>query len=819
MNKQLSLTALCISAISLISTATTVEYQGTSYELSSNTLLLSEKPCDSPYAFTDPIKAFEAVNTASAGTVTLLVEPSVYWLDDPDDPTIRRNASNTNSAPFAFEIECDTLNIYGLSSNPEDVVFAVNRGQTQGALGNYTMFQFSGHSLRTENITFGNYCNVDLIYPRDPSKNRPKRRDAIVQAQLGICRNTDRLLAQNCRFISRLNLCPFVGARRSLYKDCYFECTDDALSGSGVYLDCSFTFHSGKPFYSTASTGAIFLNCDIHSLTDGTQYFTKIPGQMTVIDCRFTSDNNLQLQWTRDASDIRCYQSNNTLNGQPVTIDADRSSLWMDISDSPMLDAFKIKADGDWLYNTSNLLGGDDQWDPLGVADKVKEAQERDEKRYLNLPVTLRLSTDKRSLSPKSDTVVVKHSARLWGDYDTPDFTADCQWNAPNTLLLESNGGKGIKAISNNRFPQTVDASVSATTPYGLTGAALLNIDPFLLEAPKVKVSPSITSSRNELTLSYLLDREDDSDDDSYIIWYRSTRSDLADSVAVYHGRGVAAHRYPLSVADKGYYLSATVFPKYGDTYMGEPIVCQTEKQIQKVSPKDQKQLSTTFAEIPLRHTQPGLKGFWHFDVFKPIDTRRHDWTPSEDIGWYYGRGADAATGIGLVQTTKGARFSYTPALESYKGMDLSIVAEPSKRPGQGFGSATGQYMDICINFNPVALTGYALRIERKPDYDKAVTFTLVKYEDGIVTPLSESVPTSCYRTPCHINVAMKGSQLTASAYTEAPSVSNPAKGVLPSVELAAEVTPCQGTSIAVQHTGSAGASATLLRDLKVVWE
>ena len=120
------------------------------------------------------------------------------------------------------------------------------------------MLHFIGKSLHTENMTFGNYCNVDLIYPKDPSLNRPKRRDAIVQAQLGICDGTDRVFARNCRFISRLNLCPMVGGRRSLYKDCYFECTDDALTGSAVYLDCKFTFHSGKPFYTTASSGSSF---------------------------------------------------------------------------------------------------------------------------------------------------------------------------------------------------------------------------------------------------------------------------------------------------------------------------------------------------------------------------------------------------------------------------------------------------------------------------------------------------------------------------------------------------------------------------------
>ena len=62
-----------------------------------------------------------------------------------------------------------------------------NRGQTQGAVGNFTMFHFSGDNISILNITLGNYCNVDLTYPLNPKLNRKKRNDAIVQAQLAIC--------------------------------------------------------------------------------------------------------------------------------------------------------------------------------------------------------------------------------------------------------------------------------------------------------------------------------------------------------------------------------------------------------------------------------------------------------------------------------------------------------------------------------------------------------------------------------------------------------------------------------------------------------
>ena len=410
----------------------------TDHRLGPDTLLLTSDPTatSSPYTFNDPAKAFEAINKSGITNIALLVEPGVYWLDDPDDPAVRRNPQDSGAIPYAVEVNCDTLSVIGLSDSPEEIVFAVNRGQTQGALGNFTMFHFKGRSLRTENITFGNYCNVDLVYPRDPKQNRPKRREAIVQAQLGICESTDRLFARNCSFISRLNLCPFVGARRSLYKDCYFECTDDALSGSAVYLDCRFTFFSGKPFYSTASTGAIFLNCDIHTKVNGTQYLTKVPGMVTMIDTRWTAENPVTLRWTRDASSQRCYQSNVNLNGSPVTIDSDRPALSTNISNSPLLRAYKLTTANRTLYNTPNLLGGTDGWDPLGVLPELKELESELTAQLTGLPVVLKLNTSAKNLSAQNDSLHLNPTLRLWGDYPADAEVSALRWNAPTTLRL-----------------------------------------------------------------------------------------------------------------------------------------------------------------------------------------------------------------------------------------------------------------------------------------------------------------------------------------------------------------------------------------------
>lgn len=821
----LLLSGLCVSAedFKVSADCSSVSFKGEQYALSPTTLLLTAgKGQSSPYVFNDALKAIEAINQSGARKATLLVAPSVYWLDNPDDPEIRRNPKNSGNVPFAAEVKCDTLSIIGLSDKPEDVVFAVNRGQTQGALGNYTMIHFIGHSLHTENMTFGNYCNVDLVYPRDASLNRPRRRDAIVQAQLGICDGTDRVFSRNCRFISRLNLCPFVGGRRSLYKDCYFECTDDALSGSAVYLDCKFTFHSGKPFYSTASTGAVFLNCDIHSLVDGIQYLTKTPGMVTLIDTRFTSDKNISLQWTRDMSSARCYQSGVTLNGSPVTVDGGRPDLSADITSSLLLYAYKVTAGGKTIYNTPNLLGGNDGWDPLGMLPEIKKAEDELMRPLTSLPVALKVNASAKTLAAQGDTLNLVTTPRLWGDYPTNGAYIGVKWVAPNTLKLSASGLE-TTATSANRFARRLDNTISATTNYGLVGAVTISIEPLLKEAPVFASAPSVSAEKGIAKVNYKL--SGDGDDDSYIVWYRSTRPDGADSIPVRHGRGLNGSTYTLSSADHGLFITASVTPKFSDSKHGdrqcarlgnEPVT----KKISKASPKKERVLATSFAEIPICKTKPGRPGFWHFDSYKPADTQLHDWTANPELSWYYGKATDASTGTGLVQATRGARLSYTPTVGECKTMRLSLIAEPCKGPGQGFGSATGQYMDICIRFDPQTLSGYGLRIERTPDYDKAVTFTLVRYADGKVSPISAPVASNCFRNPCHISLELNGNVLSATASTEAPAAESGNPAVKPDVNLSAKATiPTTHNSFAIQHTGSVGASATLIRDLKVTWD
>ena len=117
--------------------------------------------------------AIEALRDGTKSEPTILiVKPGVYWLDDPDDPEVRRPKEGDNGIPYAATLKASNLVIRGEEGAADRTIFAVNRGQTQGAVGNYTMLKVTGSDIRVENVTFGNYCNVDLVYKSNPRQKK-----------------------------------------------------------------------------------------------------------------------------------------------------------------------------------------------------------------------------------------------------------------------------------------------------------------------------------------------------------------------------------------------------------------------------------------------------------------------------------------------------------------------------------------------------------------------------------------------------------------------------------------------------------------------
>lgn len=477
----------------------------------------------------------------------IYIMPSVYWMDDPDEDTVRKPLKGENT-PFAMTVNVSRLRMIGMGSKAEDVVLACNRGQTQGAYGNFTMFRFRGIHIEAENITFGNYCNVDLVYDMAPGKGRPKRKQAIVQAQIAICEG-DYYRLRNCRFISRLNLCPFVGARHTEFDDCYFECTDDALCGTGVYRRCRFTLFSSKPFYSTdKETGATLIDCDIHSKTIGTQYLTKVSGPIRIENCRWTSDDpNLRIEWCKRPDPRHlCVMTGCTLNGKPL-------------------------------------------------------------------------------------------------DVPTP------------------------------------------TEPL------------------------------------------------------------------------------PVALPPMALHVQTAIVP-----------------------------------------------GGWTMDCHKPLDTMEYEWMADNSrSAWGYAEGVDGAEGAwGLVQLQKGARMMFTPKDEDapVREQTCRIALDPCKGPGQGFGSATGQYLDICIKFNTRTLTGYGIRFIRTPEYDHAVETYLVEYADGAVTRISPRQRCDLFKKGCVVTLTATGDTLSATIENTRAEDRRQT--------LSAIILPNTFGGFHLQHTGSTGASATVVRSI-----
>jgi hypothetical protein len=672
-------------------------YKGEKIELNEKNFFVDGQLSDAevlnyPFVFNS---VNEAVKKLSEGTaeeqMTLYLAPYVYWIDNPDDLGIRKPL--TGSIPYGMEVRCDWLKLYGLTTQPQNVVLASNRGQTQGAVGNFTMFHFIGDGLCVENLTMGNYCNVDLNFPLLSKLNRKKRAAAIVQAQLAICEG-DKIAARNSRFISRLNSCPLVGGRRVLFYQCYFECTDDALCGTGVFLDCRLTLLSSKPFYSTQGTGAVFLNCDFDVQTKQKQFLTKVGSPVAIVDSRFFASAPLRVAWTQDPTDdLRSYQYNLSLNGKPLFINADKPWLTVDMTDKWVLNAYRIVYRGKIVYNTYNLLRGDDEWDPMEVKNVVLIASKLANRDLCKIPTMLQISPRNSEIESEVSTVKLDAEVKRFGSF--MHRKENVSWSvAPEfrSLVKLTVKGSSCEVDGTNESDETKKVVVMASTPSGLESASVLTVTPPYLVAPEFMTLPNIvTREKGELYVDYALSIGERADE-SLVTWYRCKDARGGGAVPVSVTRLNKPQRvYELSLADVGYYIMVAVSPKHLRCHAGKEERAITSVPISADGMVKEPYYYTDFQNFPVIYQPEIIPGFWTIDAYKPLDTQEYEWEPNAMNAWVYGVGVDGAKGTGLLQATKGARLLYTPVRGGYSNMSVVLNVDPCKTAGQGFGSATGQ--------------------------------------------------------------------------------------------------------------------------------
>ena len=704
-----------------------------------------EEPGRSPYAFRT---LQEAVSHFSDET-TLYVAPGVYWVDDPDTPRVV--SGRDGREPFGMVIKAKKLHFIGLGKDPAHTVFASQRGQMQGAVGNFTMFDFWCDELTVENLTMGNYCNVDLDYPLNPALSKKRRSDAITQAHVGYVHGR-RLQAKNVRFISRLNLNPLNGAEESYYEDCHFECTDDAMNGTAVYRHCDVDLYGQKPFWSTFGQGAMFIDCDFRVKGEAREmYFCKQGGPVTLVDCRYHApSDSIYIGWTAYPQPwLRCYQQNFTLNGRPYRIGSRQPQ------NTVVLSHFIANEKPSWPISrkeASLLTGRDSLW--LVSAPSTRWRVEQGFEQYV-------------SLQP------------LGGD----------------TLLV----------IPANHTDEIARFCIEACGPQGYVSACALSVSPSVLPPPAFTSAP-VLSGETVLQADYAL-QLDGHRDESLITWYR-------DGIPVSVSHVAPERSYRLTAADQGHTITVRIQPKSNRSGYGEAMTASyaVARQFPPVATLD-----TDFHDFPCQWQKELLPGYWTVDGCKPGDTAEFPWSfDPEKPMWEYGEGFNGAVGMGLLQAQRGARLMYTPLGDSYGDMSLTLQVDPTKTAGQGFGSATGQYMDVCLKFNPATLTGYGLRIIRTTKHAKAVDFYLVSYRNGEVRRISEPISSTCYRTGCTICLKLAGTRLSAHVSTTTP---RPADSTLPhEVDLSADVEPNPFGGVAIQHTGSCGESTTMLHRLQIAW-
>lgn len=815
---------------------TYIKYQGETIQLSETAIYLDGSLSDElaaqyPYVYNDITKALSAdalKNGTADNPMTVYVAPYVYWIDDPAaTDTVQKTEGY--SVPYGMVVNSEYLTIKGLTGNPDNVVLAGNRGQSHASNGNYTMFRFNcSGALTVKNITIGNYCSVDLDYPLMSELNQAKRTETITQAQLADV-SGDKMFADNCNFISRLNLDPINGASRSLYNNCHFESTDDALNANAVYVGCDFDFYGNRPLYSSYGTGSTFLgctfNCKILNVeAEPTQFFTKEGGTITAVDCVYNSNLSVPISigWTKTPStSLKCYQSNIIHNGQSITIGGEGAKETVDMTGKSVLDAYKVVSGGKTYYNTYNLLKGSDDWDPLGVKDVIKAAGQD------TVATQLSITSDVTEIESGKETASIGGTVNYF--YGTNDTTQKITYSVSDEdkayVKLTDNGDGTCKVEGTNNDDAARKVIINASTESGLEAAVGITVKPSKIEAPAFTKAPVITNDgQGSLKVDYSLDLGS-REDMSAVSWYRCTDAEGSNPILVAVTRNDSPeYTYKLTAGDVGYYIMAKVESKNIRSDYGTPVNTVYDKAI-GVKDVRSKNFATDFSNFPNVKQSEIKAGFWTVDYNRPADTESFgSWQGADtEEPWKYGTTGNGCVGAGLYEGTQGARLMYTPVEGTYGDMSLKLVVDPAKTAGQGFGSA-GQYMDVLLKFDTSTLTGYGLRIVRTKASSNAVTFVLVKYDNGTVTEISDEVIASCYATGCTISLKVEGNKLTAHVETPTEQLADQAaKGYPHVVDLTADIAANSFGGVAIQHTGTTGAggwqNTTMLHNLDITWE
>ena len=715
--------------------------------------------------------------TLPAGT-TVYIAPGVYWTDETCRQGFPFDDSGFVIAPpnVGLTLLGDGISFIGLTDDPDDVRICGNRGEGGakglGATGSwYTLAVSTG--FRAENITIANYAQEDLVYPRDPSQNLPKRIDSKNHAEVlsGASRDIDRMEFRNVRFVGYLNMMAGFSPKRAYFKDCFFQCTDDSVFGGGinVYEHCTFHHFGSHPTWSGAQAGGInvLLGCELVGMPQMSHPFLSFaknaaPGNgarasaiYAVIDCHFSGRIGEVIWENRIREDARYAVHGNTIGEprRPLVISPEAPQLSVEY-DGDALKAFKVGEE----YNVYNLLKGNDGWDPKG--------QYRPEwAPYANLPYRFLLGYSGKELDS---------AARGEGNLVTltaapvPASSVDlrqARWSYDSTLLegsRDASGGVLTLQARPNESGAIIETPVECVLPNGVSAGVTLRILPVPVEAPVLTVDEPIRIRDGKAHVSYTTDHPEYRDV-SRIDWYRMTGTEYihvgtsrSDAEGLFPDDPFVD--YPLTRDDVGYRLCAIITPKYAFSPEGLPCVVETRRAVRARDVRT-KALETDFKNVFIGTEDPvTTRGRWFFD--KP------EGGPDP---WVWGTGSNGSDGRwGLCNNM---RTDHPPLLVYGRDgrvgdMALTVDYSSSKVEGQGFGGS-GCYLDVMVKYDPATRSGYGVRIERVPATTNGTLWTLYRFADGERAALTQGVLTAAFMPQSSLTVSVKGNTLQVSASTQ----------------------------------------------------
>lgn len=794
------------------------------------------------------------VDGTESEPMNVYVAPYVYWMHNPD--------STSTDTDTGTRLTCQNLHITGLTDDARNVVIASNYGHNEGYDGgNWTMFNISGDGLNLTNITFGDYCNVDLDYPLDPSLSRKKRTTNVTQGQIGFY-NGDRLYCNNVRFISRLNMMPFISNKRALYVNCHMESTDDSLNGSSqaVYLNCDFEFYASKPW--GGSSGVTLLNSNIkivHLNQDGDvihQYLSKGEGPFTVVDCRFTGDYTIPVNIGYSdilSSTFRSYYSNVTYNGTQIKLDdgGAKPETAVDITGTDALKAYKLtQSDGSVIYNVYNLLRGTDEWDPLEQKDAITALNAGDvatklvaytakTQGYGGYVYTRTATLETGKENANQATINYDVAGPQSTDYKS-GVTVKYELVNPNDsayVSLATNDDGSCTVTATNEEEDTHTIIINVKSNIGLVSAVSLTVKPSILEAPSFLTQPTVKQNTDgTASVDYSLDLGTRADM-SRITWYACDDETGTNPIEIATGRDSSnpLKKIALSNAYVGKHILVKVEPKHIRSDYGTA-VSAVSTAITETGITASKAMNVDLASFPTSQQSALMDGFWTRDAYMPNDCKPN-YVPLDatevstkysskvkgtfggtDNNWAYGTGNKNGflNYTGIYSTKRGARLRYTPKDMIATDMDVTLKIAPGKTAGQGFGSDY-QYIDTMIKFDNETLTGYGLRVYRSSG--DSCDFVLMQYANGLSKELTEPVTSSAYLTEVTLRVWTDNNTLNATVNSsKAQPATAVEKGYLESVSLSTPITASTNQGFCFISTSTVGDNTSYIGDISLNW-